>query len=320
MLTIYTLKEGKIQVLENPQSCPDEAVWIDLFAPTETEEHLIEARYGIDIPTREEIKGIEFSNRFYEENGFLFMTATAVAGSDSEQPSAIPVTFILGEVLMTLRYHDPRSFAVFRAKNDKRLFAIEDCPAEMLVGLVETIIDKLTDPLENSAAEIEALSQRIFHINGKKPKNFNKILKDIGRHGDLNSKLKESLVSFDRLLTFLSFKTKVPGHLTGTEENMESIRQDIRSLTEFANFMSNKITFLLDATLGMVNIEQNSIIKFFSVAAVIFMPPTLVGTVYGMNFQHMPELHSMYGYPLALAAMVMSAILPYLYFKHKKWL
>jgi magnesium transporter len=320
MITAYVTDGKRLVRQDVSTSLPSGYVWIDLLEPSHEQELLVEADVQLDIPTREEMQGIEFSNRLYKEEEALFMTATLVAGSDALRPATLPVTFVLtGHRLVTVRYHEPRSFQVFLTRSQK---ALDACMSgeDILIGLLEAIVDRLSDPLEDMAVNLDKLSNSVFQNQGNKT-DFNHLLRTIGQKGDLNSKVKESLVSLDRLVTFLSYNLQ-----SSSKSNKESLarlksmEQDIRSLTDHANFLSNKINFMLDATLGMVNIEQNAIIKFFSVAAVIFMPPTLVASIYGMNFRHIPELAWPYGYPTALVIMLVSAIGPYMYFKHRGWL
>src|SRR5262249_5486968 len=151
-------------------------------------------------------------------------------------------------------------------------------------------------------------------------RSYNDILKSIGRRGDLTSKVRGALVSIGRLLLFLANEAESLRWPKDTRLQLQSMQRDVVSLSDHATYLSNKITFLLDAMLGVVSIEQNNIIKIFSIAAVVLMPPTLVGTVYGMNFKHMPELDWSFGYPIALGLMLVSAILPLLFFKWRKWL
>ncbi len=146
------------------------------------------------------------------------------------------------------------------------------------------------------------------------------VLKALGRKGDLTSKLRESLVSLGRVLLFLANEAEGLKWPKETRTQLQSMRRDVISLTDHASYLTNKITFLLDALSGVVNLQQNNIIKIFSVAAVVLMPPTLIASIYGMNFKNMPELDWHYGYPLALAVMVLAAVLPYVYFKWRKWL
>ena len=154
----------------------------------------------------------------------------------------------------------------------------------------------------------------------KKPSRLQKSDRNRGRKGDLASKVRESLVSIGRLVLFLANEDEALRWSKEVRAQLKTMQRDTQSLSDHVTYLSNNITFLLDAMLGLVTIEQNNIIKLFSVVAVVMMPPTLVGTVYGMNFKHMPELDYILGYPFALFMMVVSAILPYLYFRWKKWL
>lgn len=320
MIAFYAPDHKKLVKQALKPSLPDHTVWIDMMDPSLEEEAMVETALKIDVPTREEMKGIEFSKRLYKENDALFMTATVVAGSDAPEPATLPVTFVLvGHKLITVRYHEPRSFELFVNSAMKSLEPCQ-CGEDILIGLLEVIVDRLSDPLEDMTTNLDRLSRNVFQNKEKKP-DYNQLLRTIGLKGDLNSKVKESLVSLDRLSTFLFFNLHAASKQN--KENLtrlKSLEQDIHSLTEHAAFLSSKINFMLEAVLGMINIEQNSIIKFFSVAAVIFLPPTLIASIYGMNFQHMPELQWIVGYPAAIGAMLLSAIMPYAYFKHRGWL
>jgi magnesium transporter len=177
--------------------------------------------------------------------------------------------------------------------------------------------------LERDSAEIEIISRRIFgHGRGRKPpaESHQEILRNIGRKADLTSKVRESLVSIGRLVLFLANEADVIRLPKEQRAQVKSMARDVASLTDHATFLANKIQFMLDAVLGLVQLEQNNVIKIFSVVAVVFMPPTLVASIYGMNFKHMPELDWILGYPLALLIMIGAAILPYAYFKWKRWL
>src|SRR5262249_27850884 len=189
--------------------------------------------------------------------------------------------------------------------------------------LLDAVIDRAADILERIGTEVDGVSHDIFEPAGSpadRSRSYNDILVTIGRKGDLTSKVRESLVSIGRLLLFLANEADALRWPKEMRAQVKGMQRDIQSLSDHATYLSNKITFLLDAVLGMVSLEQNNIIKIFSVAAVVLMPPTLVASIYGMNFKHMPELDWTPGYPLALVLMVVAAALPYLYFKWKKWL
>jgi magnesium transporter len=189
------------------------------------------------------------------------------------------------------------------------------------MDLLDAIIDRAADILERVGAEIDHVSHTIFEPEeGAGPPSYHDVLKELGRRGDLTSKVRESLVSVGRLLLFIANESEDLKWPKDTRAQLKSMQRDIGSLTDHASYITSKVTFLLDAMLGVVNIQQNNIIKIFSVAAVVLMPPTLIASIYGMNFRHMPELDETYAYPIALGAMVLAAILPYMFFKWKKWL
>ncbi|MCC7167334.1 MAG: magnesium transporter CorA family protein [Rhodospirillales bacterium] len=301
-------------------------LWIDLLDPSREEEGTVESLLAIDVPTREEMQEIEASSRLYKEEGTYYLTAPILTYADGPHPESTAVTFILAKAcLITVRHATPQPFLTFpqRAMRYKGL-----CPSAdaVLVGLLETIIDRLADVLERIGMDLETLSREIFQAQpsskraGLYPdRDLQAILLRVGRNGDLASKVRDSLLGISRLLAFLNQATEEWNEVE-TLNRVKTINRDIGSLSEHAAFTSNKVTFILDATLGMINIEQNNIIKIFSVAAVALMPPTLIASIYGMNFKHMPELEWVMGYPWALGLMVGAAVLPYFYFKRRGWL
>src|SRR6187455_752123 len=309
------------KVVEEGSEVPENAVWIDLVNPAGGEDKLVERLVGVAIPTREEMQEIELSSRLYVENGARYMTATLMCQSDTPVPKTTPVTFILaGHRLATVRYDDPRPFAIVEHK------LARTCPPKVsgdtvLMDLLDAVIDRSADILERIGAEVDQISHAIFEPDDDKARpSYTDILKALGRKGDLTSKVRESLVSIGRLLLFLANEADNMKWPKDTRAQLQSMQRDVGSLSDHATYLTNKITFLLDAMLGVVNIQQNNIIKLFSVAAVVLMPPTLVASIYGMNFKHMPELEWIGGYPFALLVMVLAGALPYLYFKWRKWL
>jgi magnesium transporter len=303
---------------------PDGAVWIDLVKPTAEEDHAVERLAGIAVPTREDMQEIEISSRLYIENGARYMTATLMCSSDSENPRTTAVTFILaGHRLVTVRYDAPKPFLLVENK------LARGCPpgitGEMvLMELLDAVIDRNADILERAGADMDTISHDIFEPDGVArtghAKRYSDILIAIGRKGDLTSKVRESLVSVGRVVTFVAAAVDGAKWSKDMREQLKTMQRDVISLTDHASFLSNKITFVLDAMLGVVNLEQNNIIKLFSVMAVVLMPPTLIASIYGMNFKIMPELEWQHGYPIALVMMVLAAVLPYVFFTWKKWL
>jgi magnesium transporter len=302
---------------------PQNAIWLDLVNPAPGEDKVVERRLGIAVPTREEMQEIEVSSRLYTEHHARFMTATLMCNSDTAEPKTTPVTFILaGHKLVTVRYDEPRPFTMVGHRLSRT------CPASatgetVLMDLLDAVIDREADLLERIGLEVDGVSRDIFDPHGEGPAraiSYHAMLKSIGSKGDLTSKVRESLVSIGRLLLFLANEAEGMRWSKDVRLQLVSMQRDVQSLSDHATYLSNKITFLLDALLGVVTLEQNNVIKIFSIAAVVLLPPTLVATVYGMNFKHMPELDWWYGYPLALSLMVISAVVPYFIFKWKKWL
>jgi magnesium transporter len=305
-----------------PPSIPDAAVWIDLLEPTPEEEKFVETMLGIDVPTREEMKEIETSNRLYEDNGALYMTATVAAQLDTDRPVSSAVTFILvGQRLVTNRYLETKPFQQFTTYAEKRPAACTN-PLTVLAGLIEAITMRIADVLERVGADLDNLSGGIFTRQGDSKPNsgdLRSLIRRIGFAGELNSKSRESLVSLGRLLMFVqqSNDAAMKGDL---RDRFRSSSRDVTALADHASFLGGKVQFLLEATLGLINIEQNDIIKIFSIVAVMLMPPTLVASIYGMNFHFMPELDWAFGYAGAIGLMVISGIIPYLFFRRRGWL
>jgi len=325
MLSVYVPRGTTLerQPVEPGAEVADKAVWIDLVSPTVPEDKLVERALGIAVPTREEMQEIEVSSRLYIENNARYMTATLMCQSESDAPKTTAVTFILAaHRLITVRYDEPRPFAIVGNKLARL------CPAavsgeSVLMDLLDAVIDRAADILEKIGAEVDGVSHGIFEPEGSpadRARSYTDILKIIGRKGDLTSKVRESLVSIGRLLLFIANEAEGMRWTKDTRAQLQSMRRDVQSLSDHATYLSNKITFLLDALVGVVSLEQNNVIKIFSVAAVVLMPPTLIASIYGMNFKNMPELDWPFGYPLAIVLMLGAAVLPYLIFKWKRWL
>jgi magnesium transporter len=324
MLSVYVARGTSLEriTVEPGQPAPEAAVWIDLVSPTLQEDKLVEALLGIAVPTREEMQEIEVSSRLYIENGGRYMTATLMCQADTATPKTTPVTFILASHrLVTVRYDDPRPFAIVEHKLARA------CPPKVsgesvLMDLLDAVIDRSADIQERIGAEVDQVSHSVFEPgeDANQP-SYKDLLKALGRKGDLTSKVRESQVSVGRLLSFLANEAEGMKWAKDARLQLSSMQRDVTSLSDHATYLANKITFLLDALLGIVSIQQNDIIKIFSIAAVVFMPPTLVASIYGMNFHNgMIELDWSFGYPFALVLMVLAAVVPILFFKWKKWL
>lgn len=323
MINTYASEAGRLLAVEHDITALQGVVWIDLFEPTPEEEAAVESAVGIDVPMREEMEEIEISSRLYFEEGAAFMTATFPERTDGDDPHLAPVTFVLiGERLITVRYHQPRAFHTLPARANRVAMGCHNGET-VLIALLEIQVDRLADVLERIGRDIAQISREVIQKPGprqSRSSDFQSILESIGRKGDLTSNIRECLGSIERMISFLGQVSLQRKGDRDLRARIRTLTRDCQSIGDHASFLTQKVTFLLDATLGLINIEQNDIIKIFSVAAGMFLPPTLIASVYGMNFDFMPELAWPYGYPLAVLLMVISGILPFWYFKRKGWL
>jgi len=310
-------------MLQSGDAVPVEATWIDMIEPTREEDRRVEMALGIEIPTREESQNIEPSEVLYVENGVRYMSARILCQSGTETPKLAPISFILKDHhLITVRYDEPRSFQMFvnRLARPGESLPTGD---HVLIALFETVIDRAAEILRLSGERIDEVSETVFGPSSSQSTSteaFRETLRVMGMEGNRISKVRESLVSIERMLLFLTANTAGATLTDNLRSEVRTTLRDLQSLEDHATFLSSKIQFLLDAVLGLVNLDQNKIIKIFSVAAVVFMPPTLIASSYGMNFKNMPELEWAYGYPMALIMMVLAATGTYAFFKLKKWL
>ncbi|MGL6043170.1 MAG: magnesium transporter CorA family protein [Sandaracinobacteroides sp.] len=310
------------------------AVWIDLAFPLGHEREAIERALDIVLPKKADMTAIEASSRVYRDGKAHVMNVLLVVGTDSGSPAAIPVSLILmADRLVTVRYADPMSFRTLDESCVR--FPPGANPQLLLMRLFENVVDRTADILEHMGAEMDSLSALVFgrdrpNTARLSTEDLQVILRRIGNVQFVLNKVHDSLVTLSRATSSLQLShvessgeiETVPGIRPDKllRESLKSIIRDFASLSENSTYLTQHAGFLLDAALGRISIEQNAIVKIFSVAAVIFLPPTLVGTIYGMNFEVMPELGWTAGYPFALALMVLSAVLPYLYFKRRGWL
>ena len=304
---------------------PAGTIWLDLLNPTPEEEKLVERALGQNVPTREEMVEIEPSSRLYERQGASIMTASVLYGVSGEEPNTDPVTFILTDgLLVTVRYVDPQPFVRF---HEHLCAEPEMCPdpQSVLVRLMDAIVDRLADELESVARQMEGVSGQIFarqsvQSGRAKPteRRLQAILLEVGRVQALMAEVRESALSTSRMLGYLATAERV--RTSEYRPHVRSLIEDTRGLLDHSSFLAENLTFLLNASLGLITLEQNFVMKVFSVFAVVFMPPTLIAGVYGMNFEHMPELEWYYGYPFALALILASAVIPFWIAKRSRWL
>jgi magnesium transporter len=328
MLSVYCLTSVGLKPLQRDPAAPlpEEAVWLDLLEPTPEEERLVEQRLGLDIPTREEMREIESSSRLYEEAGALYLTATVVTKLDTQLPENAQVTFILrGSRLVTNRYVDPLPFRRFVALTERHPQANTSAPA-VLAGLLESTVERIADVIERVGVDMDSASGEIFSrhtLPGGKvrrsQRDFRRLLERIGQAGELIAKARESMASLARLLAFVR-QQQANAMPQEVQLRLNTLATDVAAMSDHAGFLSNNLNFILDATLGMINIDQNNILKIFSVVTVFLLPPSVIGAVFGMNFDVIPTAHDSWGFWGALVLMALSSILPYLWFRQKGWL
>jgi len=293
-----------------------DVVWVDMHSPSRGEELATEQSLGLQLPTPQEMQQIEPSSRLYREGGATFMTASLLTRSDQDVAELSPVTFVLShDRLITIRFIESKAFDVF---GQRALSPATDSSsgADTLLGLLDAIIERAAEVLEAGSAQVQDSSTAIF----SRPKGgaFEPLLTSLARTQSTTSLARTSLVSLGRLASFAALAPEISGD-PAHQVHLASIQHDIQSLTEHSGYQASHISFLLDAALGLINIEQNVTMKFFAVATVLLMPPTLIGAIYGMNFRHMPELEWPLGYPMALGLMLLSGLVPFLWFRRKSW-
>lgn len=295
---------------------PDGAVWLDLVSPTREEELAVERALSMQVPTREEMAAIEASSRLYRQGATTYLTADLLYHTDAPLPLTGPVTFILSNgPLVTVRYTEPRAFKLLGEKLDREP-SLCGGPVLVLLSLFEAIVDRMADVIQRTALEVESVSDDIFTPGHT---NYERAIKRLGEAQHASARISDSLNGIERAMTFLLLDERIEKD-TEAREHLRTLSRDIQSLQAHIAGIGQSVSFQLNAALGLINIEQSGIIKIFSVAAVAFMPPTLIASIYGMNFDHMPELSQPVAYPLVLVAMVVSAVLPLWYFKRKGWL
>ncbi len=327
MIRLFVADQSACTLVEAApgDTIPPGTVWIDLLRPSEAERAFVEAALGVGLPTLHHMQEIEASSRTYSDDGAVILTTVVLARLDSEEPEVGVLTFVLTErALVTLRYIDPKPVDAARDRLARN--PVTDLrPVDVLIAIVEALVDRMADALEATGSRIEAVSRAIFADRPAGPRRGRsrtdarrRALQEIGYAGDFVGKVRDSLSGIDRMTAFLAAAQPKLGR--DAKLRMKTTTRDVRSLAQHADFLVQRLTFLLDATIGLISVDQNDIVKSFSVAATGFLPPTLIASIYGMNFELMPELSWPWGYPMALGLMLVSALLPLWYFRRKGWI
>lgn len=316
---LYAYRKSGDRLIRQSQIDPlADALWIDLYRPQPAQVAAV-AALGIEVPTLADMEEIEVSNRLYRENGFDYMTVVLPGQDLEKQQISGPVTFILTpERLVTVRHHAPRPFETYPERADKTGPGCATAD-QVFLGLIEEVTGRLADLLEGAGRSLDEVSRGIFRSQGQNipPMQLQASLERVGRQGELLGYIQLTLLTLERALSFYG-QTERAG--TGLRPVVKSLTRDIAALEVHADFLSQRVALVTDTTLGMINLTQNATVRIVSVVAVLFLPPTLVASIYGMNFAHMPELSQSWGYPAALALMVASGGATYFWFKWKNWL
>ncbi|MBV8934768.1 MAG: magnesium transporter CorA family protein [Alphaproteobacteria bacterium] len=317
----------QLKVDKESERPPGNIVWIDLLRPEPDEMGFVERITGLKVPSHDELSEIESSSRLRARGGALYLSAPLIYRPEPDQPISTPVGFVLTRnCLITVRFAELSSFgsvAEHRLPPDSSRMT----SADVFIELLEAVVDRLADALERSASELDSLSHRLFRKGPSGPSTRRRSMDDadlrvtlrrVGHHGDLASKIRDSLLGIARIVPFVS--TMAADWLpTEVKPRLDTLRQDVTSLNDYDAHLVNKVQLLLDATLGMINIDQNNIIKVLTIVSVVGVPPTLVASMYGMNFRNMPELEWVWGYPYGLTLIALSAVLPLVWFKWRGW-
>jgi magnesium transporter len=327
MLNIFTLANGRLfqEEIESLEELSRfQPIWVDLESPTIEEKRWVAQYYGLSIPEDAMDEDIEESARFYEEdNGELHIRSDFLI-ADEEEPRTVRVAFILNlvndelkskGVLFSIHDEDVPVFRLLRMRARRAPGLIEDAK-EVLLKLFDADAEYSADTLEEIYDQLEQVSRKV--LSGDVSDALaTEVLGAIARQEDLNGRIRRNVMDTRRAVSFM-MRSKM---LNAEQfEEARQILRDIDSLDSHTAFLFDKINFLMDATVGFININQNKIIKIFSVASVALLPPTLIASIYGMNFDFMPELRQSWGYPYALVLMVASALVPMWYFRKRGWL
>ena len=316
MINAFALEDARLTRLDEDNSpALNDAIWIDLLEPTSEERETLQQNLDQNLATFLELEDIEASARFFEDEDGLHLHSFFYCEDENDYAALASVAFTIRDGrLFTLRDRELPAFRLYRMRS--RYQRLEECNAyEVLLDLIETKIEQLADVIETVYSELETLSRVI--LDGKQGEAFDHALSTLTEQEDTSSKVRLCLMDTQRALSFLVRKTRLPANQL---EQAREILRDIESLQPHNESLFQKVNFLMQAAMGYINIEQNKIMKFFSVVSVMFLPATLVASTYGMNFEFMPELHFEYGYPMAIGLMILAALSPYIYFKRKGWL
>jgi magnesium transporter len=315
MLNIFTLENGRLAGIRPEEVAVRKPVWVDAIAPSEEEREWVAGAFSVALPQPEHLRDIEASARFYEEEGVLHVRSDFLLGKESDSRSVM-VAFVLSDnVLFSVHDEDTPVFRYFRTRSRGQPELVADS-LDVLVDLYGSDVEFSADALEEAYADLGGISDAVLNKT-LSDKQAGAVLASIAHAEHLNGRIRRNLMDTRRAVSFLMrSKLLSPEQM----EEARQIMQDIDSLDGHTAFLFDKINFLMNATIGFININQNKIVRIFSVAAVALLPPTLIASIYGMNFRYMPELNWPNGYLFALSLMAASVAVPFWLFHRKGWL
>jgi len=299
-------------------------IWIDLYQPSDEERHQVASRHKVDVPSKDTLSEIESSSRLFSRDRMVCVSMPLIPSRGSADPMPPPLGFVLApNILVTIHFSEvhgiDRAAAYFKTNNPP------PSSVHVFVSILEVMVDYTADLLEHLGQDVTKISRRSFREYAKAPghgpktsKTLRATLVEVGTVGEHLSEVRDTLLGIQRIASFVSESARswLP---EDAYVRLQTANRDVVSLTDFETHLSDKVQFLLDAVLGFINTEQNEIFKVLTIASVVGIPPTLIASMYGMNFRNMPELSWAWGYPYGLALIVISIVLPILWFKSRGW-
>ena len=315
MLNIFTLDHGRLVGIQPEEIATRKPIWVDIIAPSEQERAWVTATFAISLPHPEHLRDIEASARFYEENGELHVRSDFLRGKEIGTLSVIVAFVLARNILFSVHDQDLPLFQMFRQRTQKQPDLVEDS-LDVLIDLYGSDVEFSADTLEEVYLDLGGIGSQVLNTT-LGDKEAGAVLAKIAHSEYLNGRIRRNLMDTRRAISFLMRSTLLkPGQLEEARQTM----QDIDSLDGHTAFLFDKINFLMNTTVGFINVNQNKIVRMFSVASVALLPPTLIASIYGMNFKSMPELEWAGGYPFSLSLMVLSVAIPFWMFWRKGWL
>ena len=318
MLYSYITQGAGLAPLSEGAALSD-AVWIDLYRPMDAQVEAVTA-LGYDVPTLADMEEIEISNRLYTDKGTTYMTGVLPGQWPGGTNVAMPVTFILNEHrLVTVRHHAPRPFETFPARADRSSCG-SSSPVRVFLGLLEEIFGRLADLSEGVSKALDSAASEVQRMgNSRDADKLHDALVTVGRQAELMNRVRLGLLSLDRILAYHAGNSVHGPESARMQPLHVALQRDIQALEVHADFLGGRIGMTVDATMGMIGLLQNDRVRALSVVAALFLPPTLIASIYGMNFAHMPILQLGWGFHLALGMMVASVVVTFFVLKWMKW-